>query len=87
MIKFLGVYSAGYTYSNHELPIYEVRDLKECKSIVTDLDLQLGVVWKANLIEEIISQNSLSNYQQIAESLIKEKDFKFKIFNGLKINI
>jgi hypothetical protein len=84
-VKFLGVYSAGIM-SKEFLPIQEIRKIEEKKGVVMGLDMQLGIVWKANLIEEIISKNSFDNYKEIAQNLIKEKGFRYMISQGLKLS-
>ncbi|PIT97686.1 hypothetical protein COT77_00035 [Candidatus Berkelbacteria bacterium CG10_big_fil_rev_8_21_14_0_10_41_12] len=86
-IDFLGIYSAGMiVVRGHKIPIREIyNNPRGSHGIITDLDLQLGVVWKAKLIEEIIEQGSFTNYKKIVEKYIKEGGFKFKITRGLKI--
>lgn len=83
-IKFLGVYSAGIIDSDFFLPIREIRQNKQL-GIITNLDMQLGVVWRASLIEEIIKQNSYQGYEKVGKELVEGKEFKFKISRGLKI--
>jgi hypothetical protein len=82
-IKFLGIYSASIIDPNFFLPITQVRNKQ---GVVTNLDLQLGVVWRANLINEIIDEASRLQHEKIMSKLIKEKGFKFKITKGLILN-
>lgn len=76
VIKFLGVYSAGYTI-NEEILVQEIKNQKQ--GIIHEEDLHLGVVWKANLVQEIINGISLDEYKKIAEKLIKSGKFNYKI--------
>lgn len=78
-IKFLGVYSAGITYDELKL----ITDMRvEQKGVVISQDMQLGVVWKAHLIEEVLLNNSFDKFQETAKQIVKEKGFKYKMSRG-----
>lgn len=81
--KFLGVYSAGIVAQDFFLPIKQIRSEQ---GIITELDMQLGVVWKAILIDEILKQNNYLNYEKIVHDLVKEQGFTYKISSGLNLN-
>ncbi len=71
--KFLGVYSAN---TKATTIIEGVGPFQQ--------DLQLGVVWKAKLIPEIIAKNSVENYEKIVQKVIKSGEFRYKISNGFE---
>lgn len=81
--KFLGVYSAGVVGKKF-IPIQEVRN--NGSGVVMDIDLQLGVVWRAFLIEEALSQNILKDYEVVARELVVAGGFKYKLSTGLRIS-
>jgi hypothetical protein len=84
--KFIGVYSAGY-HQGEFTPIHEI-ELKgnTQKGFINSIDLQLGVVWKPELVQEIIDTSSITKYEELGKELIKSDQLKHTIckgFNGV----
>lgn len=79
--KFLGVYSADMIYKEN-LPIEELK--QDALGVKQNTSLQLGIVWKAKLIKEIIDNTSIEDYRDIAEDVIKTSLFKYKIMSGFE---
>lgn len=82
-VKFLGIYSAGIEHNGHLLPIFGIRN--EQKSLITSLDMQLGVVWKAYLLQEIVDTNKRIKYDKVANDLVQTKNFQFQVSRGFKL--
>ncbi|MEK7597101.1 MAG: serine protease [Patescibacteria group bacterium] len=82
IVKFLGVYSAGIEIVE-SFPIQQIKSKKE--GIILNLDMQLGIVWKDYLIEEIIKQHSYKEYEKVAQELLQKKQFHYKISRGLNL--
>lgn len=47
-------------------------------------DFQLGKVWKADLIEDIIKSSSQVSHQKVLQKMIEEGGFKYKFQSGFK---
>lgn len=81
--NFLGIYSSQYEL-DETLPI-EVLNLQQSQLGVSHtVDMQLGVVWKGYLIEQIISAPKPEEYIKRVEAIFKTSPFKFKITKGFE---
>lgn len=80
--KFLGVFASGYTIKD-SVPIRIISN-EGGLGVDIETDLQLGVVWRGELIQEIIENNPFDEYKEIVEKIIASGGFKFKIQNGFQ---
>lgn len=79
--NFLGIYSSQYELKE-SLLVEVLNNQDPLYGVAHSLDMQLGVVWKGSLIEQIISGSQPEDYLKRVEEIFKTSSFKFKITKG-----